>query len=106
MRPVLQLLYVFLVSGRESLTASILLYSLPHHSMMKGMCTVCSSAAILVVIGALNWGLIGIGGFIGRNLNVVNLLLGAWPQVEWIVYILVGLAAVYEIFNKCSCSHK
>lgn len=81
-------------------------YSFPTFSMMKGMCGVCSAAAILVLIGALNWGLVGLGGFIGMDLNVVNLLLGTWPQVEWVVYILVGLAAVYEIFNKCSCSHK
>lgn len=49
---------------------------------------------ILVIIGALNWGLVGIGGFLGSNLNVVNLLLGSWPMVEWIVYVLVGLSGV------------
>lgn len=58
---------------------------------------------LLVVIGALNWGLVGIGGFLGSNLNVVNLLLGAWPAVEWVVYILVGLSGLYAltgIFRK------
>lgn len=54
-------------------------------------------AYILVIIGALNWGLVAIGGFVGRNLNVVNLLLGSWPMVEWIVYLLVGLAGVYML---------
>jgi uncharacterized membrane protein YuzA (DUF378 family) len=54
-------------------------------------------AWILVMIGALNWGLVGIGGFLGGNWNVVNLILGSWPAVEWIVYVLVGVAAVYEI---------
>ncbi|HTR18823.1 MAG TPA: DUF378 domain-containing protein [Candidatus Paceibacterota bacterium] len=52
---------------------------------------------ILLVIGGLNWLLVGLGGFFGGNWNVVNLLLGSWPQVEWLVYILVGLSAVYEI---------
>ena len=56
-------------------------------------------AWILVIIGGLNWLLVGIGGFAGTNLNVVNLLLGAWPQVEWIVYLLVGVSAVYELFT-------
>lgn len=54
-------------------------------------------AWILVIIGGLNWLLIGIGGFAGSNWNVVNLILGSWPAVEWIVYILVGLSAVYEL---------
>lgn len=49
---------------------------------------------ILVIIGGLNWGLVGVGAFVGSNWNVVNLLLGSWPQVEWIVYILVGLSAI------------
>jgi len=55
---------------------------------------------ILVIIGALNWGLVAIGGFVGTNLNVVNLLLGSWPMVEWIVYLLVGLAGVYMLVGK------
>lgn len=54
-------------------------------------------AWILLVIGGLNWLLVGIGGFAGANWNVVNLILGAWPAVEWIVYILVGLSAIYEL---------
>jgi uncharacterized membrane protein YuzA (DUF378 family) len=61
-------------------------------------------AWILVIIGALNWGLVGIGGFVGGNWNVVNLILGSWPAVEWIVYVLVGLAAVYELVtHKKNC---
>jgi len=61
-------------------------------------------AWILVMIGGLNWLLIGLGGFFGANWNVVNLILGSWPQVEWLVYILVGLSAVYEIVkHKQNC---
>ncbi|HWH16361.1 MAG TPA: DUF378 domain-containing protein [Candidatus Paceibacterota bacterium] len=52
-------------------------------------------AFVLTIIGGLNWGLVGLGGFMGTNLNLVNLLLGSWPQVEWIVYILVGLSALW-----------
>ncbi len=61
-------------------------------------------SCILMVVGGLNWGLVGIGGFMGANYNVVNMLLGSWPQVEWVVYILVGLAAVHGLtmFGKCS----
>lgn len=59
---------------------------------------------ILLIIGGLNWGLVGIGGFAGSNWNVVNLLLGSWPTVEWLVYVLVGLAALWLLFtHKKTC---
>lgn len=51
----------------------------------------------LVVIGGINWGLVGLGAFAGSNWNVVNMLLGSWPQVEWIVYVLVGLSAIWML---------
>jgi uncharacterized membrane protein YuzA (DUF378 family) len=54
-------------------------------------------ALILVWIGGLNWGLVGLGGFAGANWNVVNMLLGSWPSVEWAVYVLVGLSALWLI---------
>lgn len=53
---------------------------------------------VLVVVGALNWGLVGIQGFIGGNLNLVNLLLGSVPILEAIVYLLVGLAGLYVAY--------
>jgi uncharacterized membrane protein YuzA (DUF378 family) len=62
---------------------------------------------ILVTIGALNWGLVGLGGFIGQNLNIVNLLLGQWAAVESIVYLLVGIAAIVHVvlcMKGCNCS--
>ncbi len=57
------------------------------------------AAFILVIIGAVNWGLVGLSGFIGGNWNLVNLALGSMPQAEWVVYILVGVAGVYLAFN-------
>ena len=57
-------------------------------------------AFILLVVGGLNWGLVGLSGFIGGgNWNVVNLLLGSWPMVEWAVYVLVGLSAAWIAFS-------
>ena len=53
-------------------------------------------AWVLVIIGGLNWLLVGLGDW-----NVVDMLLGSWPMLERIVYILVGLSAVYEL-----CTHK
>src|SRR5512135_1177001 len=78
---------------------------------MKGMCPVHKTAAVLVLVGALNWGLIGLLKF-----NLVMYLLGSWPLVERIVYVLVGVAAVAMLgIGKCcmkdckcgddSCAH-
>ena len=50
---------------------------------------------LLVVVGGLNWGLVGLGAFMATNWNVVNMILGAWPEVEWAVYLLVGLSTVW-----------
>lgn len=47
-------------------------------------------AFLLVVIGALNWGLVGLFGF-----NLVEAILGFMPLLERLVYILVGVAGVY-----------
>jgi uncharacterized membrane protein YuzA (DUF378 family) len=51
-------------------------------------------AMILVVVGALNWGLVGLGNLISSNLNLVNLLFGQWPVLESIVYLLVGVSGL------------
>ena len=52
----------------------------------------------LVIVGALNWGLVGLFDF-----NLVMYLLGAWPVVEQVVYILVGLSAVLEVAMHPKC---
>ncbi len=66
--------------------------------MMKGeMCPVHKIAFILLVIGGLNWGLVG-----AFSLNVVHLLLSSAPALEMIVYILVGLSAI-AMLAKGSC---
>lgn len=69
-------------------------------------CPVCKVVCLLVLVGGLNWGLVGLGGFLGKDLNVVHMLLGAWPAVEWIVYILVGVAAVMKAAKCCKCCKK
>lgn len=48
----------------------------------------------LSFVGALNWGLVGVGNFLEMNLNLVNLILGSVPTVENVVYLLVGVSAV------------
>lgn len=65
-------------------------------------CTTSMIAKILVIVGGVNWGLVGAGMLFGGDWNIVNLLLGGWPVVESIVYLLVGVSAVVQIFG-CRC---
>ena len=53
----------------------------------------------LTIIGGVNWGLVGLGMFMDTNLNLVYMLLGSWPTVEAIVYLVVGISAIYMIFG-------
>ena len=48
-------------------------------------------AAVLLVVGGLNWGLVGL-----LNVDLVAALFGAGSILSRIVYVLVGLAAVYQ----------
>jgi len=69
----------------------------------KMCCTPSMIAKVLVLVGGVNWGLVGAGMlFGGGDWNVVHLLLGGVPVVESIVYLLVGLAAIVKIFG-CRC---
>ncbi|MDR3571815.1 MAG: DUF378 domain-containing protein [Candidatus Pacebacteria bacterium] len=62
------------------------------------------TAWILVIIGGLNWLLVGLGGFFGSNWDLVALIFGAWPVVQWLIYIVIGLAAVYElVMHRKNC---
>ncbi|QQR82921.1 DUF378 domain-containing protein [Candidatus Campbellbacteria bacterium] len=70
---------------------------------MKGKCGIAMVTWILVIVGAVNWGLVGLGGFFGSNWNLVNLIFGNWSWLEGVVYILVGVAGVMSIFS-CKCS--
>ena len=67
-----------------------------------GGCVVKKTAKVLLIIGGLNWGLVGVGMLVNSNFNIVNLLLGSWPTVEAIVYILVGLSAIVKLVG-CRC---
>ena len=48
-------------------------------------------AFALVIVGAVNWGLVGLLSF-----NLVTTLLGSMPMVENVVYVLVGAAGLFE----------
>ena len=49
-------------------------------------------ALILVIIGGLNWGLVGL-----FNFNLVEIILGSVTWLQRLVYILIGLATLWMI---------
>lgn len=69
---------------------------------MKGL---HMAAYTLLWVGGLNWGLLGL-----FNFNLVETVLGSWPQLVQFVYILVGVSAVYSVATHMSdckvCSGK
>ena len=64
-------------------------------------CPVCKIVGLLVVLGAINWGLFGVFG-----INLVASLLGDMTMGAKIVYGLIGVAGVMKLiscFFKCPC---
>lgn len=49
---------------------------------------------ILIVIGALNWGLKGLFDY-----NPVNKLFKKYPLTERLIYILIGVAGIYALIQ-------
>ena len=49
-------------------------------------------ALILIIIGAINWGLVGI-----FNFNLVDTLFGTMSVISRIIYILVGISFLWGI---------
>jgi uncharacterized membrane protein YuzA (DUF378 family) len=47
---------------------------------------------ILLIVGGLNWGLVGLFGF-----DLVAALFGAGSALSRLVYVLVGLSALWQI---------
>jgi uncharacterized membrane protein YuzA (DUF378 family) len=58
-------------------------------------------AAVLVVVGALNWGLVALAEF-DLVAALVGLDFGETNVVSRIVYGLVGLAAAYQIAQQAA----
>lgn len=58
-------------------------------------------ALLLVIIGAVNWGLVGLMG-----LDLVAAIFGAESTLASIVYILVGLSGIYTIYLAIKLSSR
>lgn len=55
---------------------------------------ICAVMTVLLIVGGLNWGLVGLFDF-----NLVDAILGlvSMQEYAYLVYILVGISAVVEI---------
>lgn len=67
---------------------------------MKSNCKFLNMLAlILVIVGALNWGLVGLFHF-----DLVATLFGAASLLSRIVYVVVGLAGLWMVYaGMCWC---
>lgn len=72
--------------------------------MKQNCCPVCKITGLLVVVGALNWGLIGF-----FDLNAVAHFLGEATMATRVVYGVIGVAGLIKLvscFKTCPCSKK
>lgn len=73
--------------------------------MLKQACPLCKIVGAIAIIGALNWGLVGVAHY-----NLVEHLFGADSGITRIIYALVGLsglALLASFFMVCPvCKNK
>jgi len=58
-------------------------------------------AVVLLIVGGLNWGLFGAFHF-----DLVAALLGNFSAISRVVYVLVGLAALYQAITVRAMSQR
>lgn len=56
-------------------------------------------ALVLVIVGGLNWGLVG-----ALNFNLVGAIFGDMTTLSRIVYVLVGVGAIYLVVTAMKLS--
>lgn len=68
--------------------------SAPHtaNARTSAMGTAAVIALVLLVVGGLNWALVGL-----FNFDLVAALFGNMSMLSRIVYVLVGIAAIYAL---------
>ena len=60
----------------------------------RGMNAVDWIAMVLLIVGGLNWGLVGLADF-----NLVAAIFGEQSALSRIIYVLVGLSALWSIYT-------
>lgn len=57
-------------------------------------------ARIILIVGGLNWGLIGLGLFIDKDLNFLKLLSQFYPNLPAIIYCVIGASAIWLMVKR------
>ena len=63
-------------------------------------------ALLLAILGAITWGIIGLTGFTGEQVNIIVLALepvfrpAAAEVVRNLIYVLVGVAGIYLLYTS------
>lgn len=57
-------------------------------------------AMTLLIVGGINWGLVGL-----LNFNLVAAIFGEMTAITRVVYTLVGLSALYSIYTSMKMSN-
>ena len=58
-------------------------------------------AAVLLVVGGINWGVVGVTGS-----DIVGAIFGNLSPVSRAVYLLVGVAALYQALQWKAIQHR
>lgn len=66
---------------------------------MKKMNALDYIAMILLIIGGLNWGLVGFFDY-----NLVDSIFGDGSTLSHVIYAIVGIAALYSIYGAMKMS--
>jgi uncharacterized protein len=72
--------------------------------MLKQACLLCKIVGAIAIIGALNWGLVGL-----LNVNLVERVFGEMTMITRVVYGLVGLSGIallVSYFTVCPACKK
>lgn len=56
------------------------------------MRVLCIISCVLLIIGGLNWGIIGV-----TNFNVLEAIFGQGSVLTSVIYTLVGISAIYSL---------
>lgn len=70
-------------------------------STQTGMNALDWVALVLMIVGGLNWGLVGL-----FNVDLVASIFGEMSALSRAIYTAVGLAALYSIYTASKMSHR
>jgi len=71
------------------------------HTSEKRLSAVDWIAMILLIVGGVNWGLVGL-----FNFDLVATLFGPMSALSRIVYVVVGLCALYTIYTSSKMTRR